>query len=145
MSNSIRTGDEQDVEHKRQLQGIVGTGNVIDDPAMLEKHGRDMSFTAGHQPALIVRPKEAQQVQELVRWANQTSMPLIPVSSGPPHFKGDTVPALGGVVVDLSGMNRVLRIDRRNRVAMIEPGVTFGALKSEVEKQSMRLDRKSVV
>ena len=139
MANSIRTGDERDVQHKRQLQDIVGAGNVVDDPAMLERHGRDMSFAAGHQPVLIVKPEQAQQVQELVRWANQTLMPLIPVSSGPPHFKGDTVPALGGVVVDLSGMNKVLRIDRRNRVAMVEPGVTFGALKPEVEKQNMRL------
>jgi FAD/FMN-containing dehydrogenase len=139
MASSIRAGDEREIDHKRQLQSIVGAGNVVDDPAVLEKHGRDMSFAAGRKPALIVRPKEAQQVQELVRWANQTLMPLVPVSSGPPHFKGDTVPALGGVVVDLSVMNKVLRIDRRNRVAMIEPGVTFGALKSEVEKQNMRL------
>jgi FAD/FMN-containing dehydrogenase len=41
--------------------------------------------------------------------------------------------------MDLSGMNKILRIDRRNRVAMIEPGTTFLALKPEVEKQNMRL------
>lgn len=46
---------------------------------------------------------------------------------------------MGGVVVDLSGMNKILRIDRRNRVAMIEPGVTFAHLKPEVEKHGMRL------
>lgn len=139
MINSIRTGDEREIEHKRQLQDIVGAGNVVDEPAILEEHGRDMSFAAGRQPVLIVKPKQAQQVHELVKWANQTLMPLVPISSGPPHFRGDTVPALGGVVVDLSGMNKVLRIDRRNRVAMIEPGVTFRALKPEIEKQNMRL------
>ena len=139
MANSIRTGNEQEIDHKRQLQGIVGAENVVDEPTVLEEYGRDMSFAAGSQPVLIVKPNQAQQVQDLVKWANQTLMPLIPVSSGPPHFNGDTVPALGGVVVDLSGMNNILRIDRRNRVAMVEPGVTFGALKTEVEKQKMRL------
>ena len=136
MINSIRTGDEREIEHKRQLQDIVGDGNVVDEPAILEEHGRDMSFAAGRQPVLIVKPKQAQQVHELVKWANQMFMPLIPVGSGPPYFRGDTVPALGGVLVDLSGMNKVLRIDRRNRVAMIEPGVTFGALKTEIEKHN---------
>ena len=113
MASSIRTGDERDVEHKRQLQSIVGAGNVVDEPAILEEHSRDMSFAAGRQPILIVKPKQAQQVHELVRWANQTLMPLIPISSGPPHFRGDTVPALGGVVVDLSGMNKILRVTCR--------------------------------
>ncbi|MDM8000223.1 MAG: FAD-binding oxidoreductase [Dehalococcoidia bacterium] len=139
MANSIRTGHERDIDHKRQLQDIVGAGNVSDEPAALEKHSHDLSFTAGSRPLMVVRPKQAQQVQEIVRWANQTLIPLVPVSSGPPHFRGDSVPSLGGVVVDLSGMDRILRIDRRNRVAMVEPGVTFGALKAEVEKQGMRV------
>ena len=139
MMNSVRTGGEREIWNKRQLEDIVGAENIVDEPTMLEEHGRDMSFAAGHQPVLIVKPKQAQQVHELVKWANQMLMPLIPVSSGPPHFRGDTVPALGGVLVDLSGMNKVLRVDRRNRVAMIEPGVTFGALKPEIEKHNMRL------
>ena len=139
MASSIRAGDEREIDHKRQLQGIVGAGNVVDEPTILEEHGRDMSFAAGSRPVLIVKPRQAQQVQDLVKWANETLMPLVPVSSGPPHFRGDTVPALGGVVVDLSTMNKILRIDRRNRVAMVEPGVTFGDLKPEVEKQNMRL------
>lgn len=137
--NSVRTVGEPEIDNKRQLEDIVGSQNVVDDPIILEEHGRDMSFSVGRRPVLLVKPRQAQQVHELVKWANRTSMPLIPVSSGPPHFRGDTVPALGGVVVDLSEMKKVLRVDRRNRVAMIEPGVTFGALKPEIEKHNMRL------
>jgi FAD/FMN-containing dehydrogenase len=139
MMNPVRTTDESDVDIRRALEGIVGAENVVDDPDVLMGHGGDMSFVAGSRPVVVVKPRKAQQVYELVRWANRTLMPLIPISSGPPHFRGDTVPGLGGVVVDLSGMDKVLRIDRRNRVAMVEPGVTFGALKAEVEKQGMRL------
>jgi FAD/FMN-containing dehydrogenase len=139
MMSPVRTNGESDMDIRRAVGDIVGAENVVDDPDVLEGYGGDMSFVPGRRPVLIVKPREAQQVHELVRWANRTSMPLVPLSSGPPHFKGDTVPGLGGVVVDLSGMNRILRIDRRNRVAMVEPGVTFGALKPEVEKQNMRL------
>jgi FAD/FMN-containing dehydrogenase len=139
MMSPVRTNGESDIDIKRAVGDIVGAENVVDDPDVLEDHGGDMSFVPGHRPVLIVKPREAQQVHELVRWANRTSMPLVPLSSGPPHFKGDTVPGLGGVMVDLSGMNKILRIDRRNRVAMVEPGVTFRVLKPEVEKQNMRL------
>lgn len=139
MANSARTDAEWATESKRQLEDIVGLDNVVDDPIVLEDYGHDMSFAVGRRPVLVVRPRRAQQVHDLVVWANQTLIPLVPISSGPPHFRGDTVPALGGVVVDLSQMQQVLRIDRRNRVAMVEPGVTFGSLKPEVEKHNMRL------
>jgi FAD/FMN-containing dehydrogenase len=139
MMDSVRTGGQPETADRHELEGIVGAENVVDDPHILEDHARDMSFAVGCPPLVVVRPRRAQQVHQLVKWANRTSMPLIPASSGPPHFRGDTVPALGGAVVDLSGMNKVLRVDRRNRVAMIEPGVTFGHLKPEIEKHHMRL------
>jgi FAD/FMN-containing dehydrogenase len=118
---------------------MLGPENVIDDPSVLEQYSSDMSFAPARRPAFVVRPRETGQVQEIVKWANHTLTPLIPVSSGPPHFRGDTVPGLGGAVVDLSSMKRILRVDRRNRVAMIEPGVAFSDLKPEIEKQGMRL------
>jgi len=124
---------------KEDLIAILGDANVFDTAELLEAYSNDMSFAPARQPAFVVKPKQAEEVQELVKWANRALMPLIPVSSGSPHFKGDTVPEQGGVVVDLSGMNRILRVDRRNRVAMIEPGVTFGDLKPEIEKEGMRL------
>ena len=62
--------------------------------------------------------------------AKETGTGLVPVSSGGPHFHGDTVPSTGdAVVVDLSGMKKIDLIDPFERVAsMIEPGVTFGEL-----------------
>jgi len=98
-----------------------------------------MSFVPVRRPSFVIKPRQADQIQELIKWANRMLMPLIPISSGPPHFRGDTVPQQGGVIVDLSNMKKILRIDRRNRVAMIEPGVTFLDLKPEVEKQGMRV------
>jgi FAD/FMN-containing dehydrogenase len=139
MSSMKEIIGEREIADKDQLAEIMGAGSIIDDPAILEQYSHDMSFAGASQPVFIVKPKDTNQVRELVNWANRTLMPLIPVSSGPPHFKGDTVPQQGGVIVDLSDMKKVIRIDRRNRVAMIEPGVTFADLKPEVEKEGMRL------
>ena len=118
-----------------ELSRIVGSSNVLEDAATLEAFSGDLSFVPKVRPRSVVRPENAAQVKKVVAWANETLTPLVPVSSGPPHFRGDTVPSVGGaVIVDLSRMKRVLRIDPQNRVAMVEPGVTFSELQAELAK-----------
>lgn len=126
---------------KKQLIELVGDDNVSQDPGMLEAHSNDMSFVDKIRPAYIVKAKDSETIQKLITWAKETSTPLIPISSGPPHFRGDTVPTAGGaVIVDLSGMKKILWVNRENRVAMIEPGVTFEELIPAVQEQGLRLN-----
>ncbi|NOQ43659.1 MAG: FAD-binding protein [Dehalococcoidia bacterium] len=124
---------------KEELAAIVGDANVSDTPEAIEAYSSDESFVRRMKPQFVARPQNVDEVQEIVKWANSTGTPLIPVSSGPPHFRGDTVPSLGGVVVDLSRMKKIIRINRRNRVAMVEPGVTFAELQLELKNEGMRL------
>ena len=123
---------------KKELAGIVGSKYVFDDPKTLRGYAKDESFVHPIRPRCVVKPKNMEEVQGIIKWANDTLTPLVPVSSGSPRFRGDTVPSVGGtVIVDLSEMNRIIRVDRRNRVAMIEPGVTFGELIPELEKADL--------
>ena len=115
---------------KNDLVGIVGKENIRDDPATLEEYSGGL---AQNTPAAVVRPANTDEVQRVVKWANENRTPLIPVSSGPPHFRGGTVPGVeGAVIVDLRRMNKIIRVDADNRVAIVEPGVTFGQLQSEL-------------
>jgi FAD/FMN-containing dehydrogenase len=124
-----------------ELVRILGADNVLDDPAVLEQYSADISFERPVQPRYVVRPGNASQVQALVRWASRTSTRPLPVSSGGPHFHGDTIPAVAGtVIVDLQGMKRIVRTDARNRIVLIEPGVTFGELSPALEKEGLRLN-----
>ena len=124
-----------------RLARIVGAGNVSRQPATLEEYSRDMSFVNPVKPEYVVKPGSTADVEKLVKLANETLTPLVPVSSGPPHFRGDTVPSIGGtVIVDLSGMKQIIRVDRKNRVAMCEPGVTFGELIPAVTREGLRLN-----
>lgn len=127
-------------DRKEDLMQIVGVENVLDDPEILNAYSRDNSFVPARKPRLVVNPLDVRQVQQIVKWANQTGTTLVPVSSGPPHFRGDTVPATGGaVVVDLGRMKQILSVDRRNRIVVIEPGLTYGELQPELAKEGMRL------
>ncbi|MCJ7605823.1 MAG: FAD-binding oxidoreductase, partial [Dehalococcoidales bacterium] len=119
----------------------IGAGNVVDDQAVLDDYSSDISFVNRVRPACVVRPRNADDVQKIINLANETKTPLVPVSSGSPHFRGDTVPGIGGaIIVDLSGMKKIINVDRPRRVAMIEPGVTFGELIAAAEKEGIRLN-----
>lgn len=120
------------------LSKIVGRDNILESPDILEQYARDSSFVTPVRPGGVVRPGTAREVQAVVQWANETNTPLVPVSSGFPRFRGDTVPRVdGSLVLDLSGLKRIMRIDPRNRVAMVEPGVTFTELVPELEAQGL--------
>ncbi len=126
---------------KQKLVKIAGVSNVKDDQATLEEYSKDISFVNAVRPVCVVKPTSTGVVQKLVKLANETATPLVPVSSGPPHFRGDTVPGIGGaVIVDLSKMNKIINVDRARRVAMVEPGVTFGELIIAAEKEGIRLN-----
>ena len=122
------------------VAAVVAPENIVEEKAVLDGYGRDHSFVSGKSPALAIFPETKEHVQTIVRLANQLMVPLTPVSSGSPRFNGDAVPCLSGVVVDFSKMKRILKIDRKNRYAMVEPGVTFGELVPELRKQGLRLD-----
>jgi hypothetical protein len=124
-----------------KLIEIVGADNVISEIGKLTGYARDMSFVNTVRPACVVRPRNTNDVEKIVRLANETLTTLVPVSSGPPHFRGDTVPGTGGaVIVDLSGMKKIIRVDRLNRAAMFEPAVTFSELIPAVAKEGLRLN-----
>ena len=126
---------------KGKLVKIVGASNVTSEQAVLDDYAKDMSFVNTIKPDYVVKPRNTDDIQKIVRLARETLTPLVPVSSGPPHFRGDTVPGAGGaIIVDLSDMKKIIRADRLNRVAMFEPGVTFGELIPAVTKEKLRLN-----
>lgn len=126
---------------KQKLVKIVGASNVSCKEAVLEEYSGDISFVNRVRPACVVTVRKAEQVKKLIKLANKTQTPLVPVSSGGPHFRGDTVPCNGGsIIVDLSRMKKIEFVDRPRRVAMVEPGVTFGELIPLATKEGLRLN-----
>jgi FAD/FMN-containing dehydrogenase len=124
-----------------KLVKSVGAANVSDKQAVLDEYSSDISFVNPVRPAYVVKPRNTDAVRKLVKLANRSQTPLVPISSGPPHFRGDTVPGIGGaVIVDLSGMKKIVFVDRARRVAMIEPGVTYGELIPAAAKEGIRLN-----
>ena len=127
-------------EKKSRLMEITGNGGGLTKPELDVTYSLDHTLLKPLSPFLQVQPQSVDEVQNIVLWANETQTPLVPVSSGSPHFRGDTYPtAPEAVMVDLRKMKRILKIDRRNRLALIEPGVTYTELQPALQKEGLRI------
>ena len=123
---------------RENLLKIVGKENFSDTPEVLKSYSKDFSLVPSGMPNYVVKPKEASEVQKVIQFANEHLIPVVPISSGV-HFQGATIPKQGGVVLDLTRMNRILEIDEFNRRVRIEAGVTWGQLTEELEKRGFRM------
>ncbi|RJP33566.1 MAG: FAD-binding oxidoreductase [Actinobacteria bacterium] len=121
-----------------KLVAIVGEEGVSADPALLQSF-RGAGAVSGGEPALVVRPSSTAEVRELVKLARADGLNLVFSSSAPPRLRGDSVPAGEAVMVDMSGMDEIVRLDRRNKVALIEPGVTYEKLIPEVDAAGLKV------
>jgi FAD/FMN-containing dehydrogenase len=119
------------------LAGIADKKRVLTDEATLEQYGRDESWEVPKRPDWVVKVKDTDEVQKIVQFANQQKVPVVPRSSGI-GFHGSGIPEEGGIVIAMHEMNRVLRVDVRNKWALVEPGVTFGQLQNELQTHGFR-------
>jgi len=123
---------------REKLLKIVGRENVFDDVAVLEAYSQDFSLAPSGMPNYVVKPKSAEEIQEIINLANEDMTPVVPVSSGV-HFNGAAIPRQGGIVIDLSRMKKILEIDADNRRVRIEAGVRWGQLTHELNRKGFRM------
>ncbi len=96
-----------------------------------ELHLRDISFHQGNLPAGIIWPVATAEVARILAWAYENDVPVTPWGAGT-STEGNPVPTQGGLVMDLTRMNRILDIRPQDLQADVEPGV----LRKELNRQT---------
>jgi glycolate oxidase subunit GlcD len=109
------------MEYLEQLQDIVGQENVRADEVERMAYSRDMSVHVG-VPDAIVFAHATDQVSKIMALANENKIPVIPRGSGT-SVTGAVLAPTGGIVLDLSKMNKIKEINREDGYAVVEPGV----------------------
>jgi Fe-S oxidoreductase/FAD/FMN-containing dehydrogenase len=86
----------------------------------------------------VVQPKSENEIVELMRWARETKIPLIPRGKATSGY-GGVVPVKKGIIVDFYRMNKIVSIDRDNLTATVQAGVVWEKLDKELSLQGLTL------
>ena len=110
----------------KKLQDIVTPSRISDDPAELYCYSSDASYITG-TPDYVVMPCTTTEVSEIVKLALRHRIPITPRGAGT-GLAGGAVPLQGGIVLDMSLMNKILDIDIQNLQVLVEPGLIHADL-----------------
>jgi len=114
------------------LTGIVGKDNVLHESYDLTAYSRDRYPILTHpklgvKPIAVVRPATIDEIRKIVLLANKHRIPLTPRGSGT-NYAGSAVPVKGGVVLDLTKMNKILNINEDSMSVKVQAGVILQKL-----------------
>lgn len=105
-----------------RLRDILPPGRFSDDAASLLAFESDGLTAFRQRPRAVVIAESQQEVIDVVRWCHHNSIPFVARGSGT-SLSGGSMPVADGIVISLNRLNRILRVDADNRVAVVEPGV----------------------
>ena len=120
---------------KQALRGIITDEPrlIFDENIPAEYLSDALGRLKGEAEALIF-PLSTREVSDVLRFAHENRIPVTPRGAGT-NLVGSTVPIKGGVILDLSRMNRILELDRDTMTATVEPGILLQDFQAYVEER----------
>ncbi len=119
-----------------ELTSLVDDGKLLTDADSLASHGIDWTKHFAPAPLAIAFPRSIEQVQAIVRWANERKVALVP-SGGRTGLSAAAVAANGEVVVSFDYMNQILDFNEYDRSVVCQPGVVTQQLQDFAEEQGL--------
>jgi len=125
-----------DTKHIEALKKIVGVEDVKTDKIHLRAYSYDAT-KEHYYPDAIVFPENEEEVSKVLKYCNDNKISVIPRGAGS-GFTGGALPVNGGIVLAVEKyMNKILEIDEKDMVAVVQPGVVNAHLQKEVEKRGL--------
>jgi len=87
-------------------------------------------------PHVVVQPENQEEVVELIQWAADKRIRLVPRGKGSSGY-GGIIPTRKGIVVDFYRMRNVLSIDKENETVTVEPGITWEQLDEKIKPEGL--------
>jgi FAD/FMN-containing dehydrogenase len=135
-----------DMTHAYGLAEALGdSARVLTQREMVEQLSRDFYWYSpvlrkqldGKTAKIAVQPRTAEEIQKVLRYCYANDLPVTARGAGTGNY-GQAVPLRGGIILDLSSMDRIEQITA-DGVAVCQPGVRLGALENEARKSGWEL------
>jgi glycolate oxidase len=117
------------------LKEVVGENNVVTAKVDRVAYARDLTPYYS-PPDLIVFPESRNHVIEILKLASKDGIPITPRGGGA-SFQGSSLPVRGGIILDLSRMNKIMEISKEDMIAIVQPGVRYETFEHELNKHGL--------
>lgn len=104
------------------LQSIFPAARLLTNDAQMTAYESDALTAFRQRPAAVVIPESQDEVIRAVRLCHEHGVPFVARGSGT-SLSGGSLPVAEGIVIALNRLNRILRLDPDERIAVVEPGV----------------------
>ncbi len=106
----------------RRLTALLPAGRVLLGSAQRAAYESDGLTAFQTSPLAVVVPETQDEVIAVVRFCQKEKLPFVARGSGT-SLSGGSLPCAEGIVITLNRLNRILRLDPEQRIAVVEPGV----------------------
>lgn len=121
-----------------ELIGIVGPARVSTDPTIKNRHAKDKSFNPASSPDVVVWPIKTSEVSRILKLAHKHRMPVTAWGGGT-SLQGNPIPLHGGIVLNLTRMNKILEVIPESMQVIVEPGIICEALNEYLKPYNLFL------
>ena len=118
------------------FRSIVDPQRVSTGESVRELHSKDESFHRRCIPEVVIFPKSGEEISKVLRVANERRIPVTPWGAGT-SLEGNLIPCMGGIVLDMQEMKRVLEEREGDFQVVVEPGVVYKELNKRFAKKGL--------
>ena len=112
----------------QKLENIVKEKYISNSLYVRHAYSRNVDLVLQGVPDIVIRPKDAQEISEILKIANEENIAVIPRGGGDCEFGGSKPIGDGGIVLETKRMNRVINLDQDNLIVTVEAGISWGKL-----------------
>lgn len=116
-----------------KLASIVGNEYVLIDEESIKLYSKDETEDLNFPPEVIIKPISANEISQILKLANEHSIPVTPRGGGT-GLSGGALTIYGGICLSMVRFNKIIDIDTENFQATVQPGVITQVFQEEVEK-----------
>jgi glycolate oxidase len=122
--------------HIEALQQIVGEKYVFLDEEVLNDYAHDETEDLHYLPEVVIKPGSAEEISKILKICNEYGIPVTPRGAGT-GLSGGALPHLGGVLLSIERLNKIIHIDERNLQVVTEAGVITEVLQDAVKEKGL--------
>lgn len=112
----------------QKLQNIVTRKFASDDIYVRHAYSRNVHPDLQGVPEYVVRPKDAKEISEILKVANEENIPVIPRGGGDCEWGGSIATGDVGIILDMKRMDNIVNLDEENLICTVEAGISWGKL-----------------